>query len=922
MGQIKNWKKMQPKNFRLLANLKIVKRSYYYMNRKILVMLSILASFHLLHAKTNRIGTLQENFLQSATPDRIREQILFLRRSVSKIEVSDAQKKLIKEKLKKIYKPEFVETWVEAALIPGTPLPTAAESAAEPQGPSAPKAPGAPEAPAAPGAPTAPSAPGFPGGEVPVVPEQEKPSVIIKKPMVQDLTPDQLKALSDAVKADSDAVIVEAIKQLAMTQLSEKYVKEIVAALQSAVKSAEFKNKKVLRESTAKDGSFEKLVSEIKDAQRSGELYDDLEAPTGKFINKLAQLFQSFMLNPQSNMPDMSGQLFNVLFNIAFSQRPIVAKPAEGAQIISDSQVTNMLDSLIGKIKSDSGFAATKGQKEESTVASLSQDYLKLFLRDLRRLLIHSKFLKIADKDGKFGGKGTILADDGLLNILMSEDPNMFNYRRFRGALIDQMYFDSSRLEEFLKENDNEMALKAMLSDHARRLRAIVVAIGEYLNKKLGIIKSVRDLKATLKASLAGATFRDDIEKKQITDLIQTLETKPDAVVVGKGLQALGVQTSIISDIKKMINAESKKFDVQAKATEILTRAKEAAQKGKVDALLSETLKPLLNPFQANALGGVDRTVDSAYSVLIALLGKPALEKIVKLKEFYNWIYEYGLLMLLFKNLSAETKGMKPQDMLDRLYASLNAMNTGEIKSNIVYFSVITNPLYRPMIEAGLYKGKLDGIIENIKKYDLAGLRDSVTQFVAQAKIGVEGSADFASLLSSTIELLKKTMVDEIMRQLQVLNSGSGGYQLEGLTLKGKEAGRNALIYDALKTVFKNQESAIRAGLDQLDVDSLKKENSVSIKMTRDRLDSTKESELKKLNGAQKSTITEAVQTYLISVADRLERLKKSIQKIEVAPAGEQVTGVPTAPGAPEAPSAPEAPTAPGAPEAPPAPPI
>lgn len=882
-------------------------------------MLSILASFPLLHA--SRVGKIPDSLLKTGTPDEIRQRILFLRRSVSRFEVSDEQKKLIKEKLRKVYRPELVETWVEAALIPGKELPIAPESAAEPQGPLAPAAPGAPEAPSAPGAPGAPEAPSAPGlpGEGPAISEPEKPAFTIKKPMVQDLTPDQLKALSDAVKADSDAVIVEAIKQLAMTQLSEKYVKEITAALQSAVKSAEFKNKKALRESVAKDGSFEKYVSELRDAQRSGELYDDLEAPSGKFISKLAQLFQSYMLNPQSNMPDMSGHLFNILFNIAFSQRPIVAKPAEGAQIISDSQVTNMLDSLVAKIKADSGFAASKGQKEESAVASLSQDYLKLFLRDLRRLLIHSKFLKIADKDGKFGGKGTILADDGLLNILTSEDPNMFNYRRFRGALIDQMYFDSSRLEEFLKENDNEAALKAMLGDHARRLRAIVVAIGEYLNKRLATIRSVRDLKATLKASLDGATFRDDIEKKQVTDLMENLEKAPNANFVGQRLQKLGVQTSIISDIKKMINAESKKFDVQAKATEILTRAKEEAQKGRVDALLNDRLKPLLNPFQANALGGVDRTADSAYSVLIALLGKPALEKIVKLKEFYNWIYEYGLLMLLFKNLSAETKGMKPQDILERLYTSLNAMNTGEIKSNMVYFSIITNPLYRPMIEAGLYKGKLDEVIENVRRYDLAGLKDSVTKFVAQAKIGVEGSADFASLLASTIELLKKTMVDEIMRQLQVLNSGSGGYQLEGLTLKGKEAGRNALIYDALKTVFKNQESAVRAGLDKLEIDSFKKENSATVKMTRDRLDSTKESELKKLNNEQKKTVTDAVQTYLTNVADKLVRLKKSAQKVEVVPAVE-VTGVPTAPGAPEAPTAPNAPDAPSAPSAPDAP--
>lgn len=908
-----------------------------------LILLTLSLASLLLQAKDVQ---LKDVVLQTSTNQSLRNYIENLQRNGDHIQATGAQKTSIKKKLNltddqlnqllgisiptpPAQQPSYARTFEGnsesgaqgtgmSTSTAGTGTPTAPTYAQTPQespsAPTAPQAPGIPEAPAMPGVSGTPFA-GGDGGTF-------KPG----KKQPEELTSEQLAALSPAIKQESDSLLIDAIKEMALVAVSPKYVKEMSAILEGVLKSAAFKPKKALKDLIAPAGALAQYLTTIKDMQASGDLHEDLDPKRqSTAARNMAALFAPVMFDQSLlSSPDVLRDFAIIVMNCAVSQRTVTNNPGEGARILSDIQAATIIGEFLESVKADAGFkkfvqdtAAAKASKDKQPiVVVLTQDYIPGFAKELERLLVHQKFLKFADDKGMLGGKKTILAPDGLLALLSATDPSIFNARRFRGAMAEQLYYDPSKLDDIVKEDGGD-ELKAALADHSRRLKEVKITVIQLLNKELANVKTVWDIKNKIILARSRAITTEK-EQQLIAGILAALEApKPDATLIGKNLQSLGVAFEFVSKVKKIITDEMKKLEILGKVKAILEKA--ASQSKPVDAFLVQELKSLLNAYQFSQLAGTFRTVNSAYSVLISLIGKAALAKIVTLNDFYNWLYEYGVLTQLFKSLPAEAKGMTAQQVLDRLVASLISMNTGEIKSNQTYYSTIKTVDNQQIITANKYKGKLTDSINAINNFDFEQLRNLVTQFVAQAHIGIETNPEFVQMMDETIQFLVKTAIDELIRQLQLLSMGEGSYQVEGLLLTGKDAGRNALAYHEWKNLFKSLEDKIRAGKAQLDIQAFKDDIALIAVKAAERLNASKEKDLKKLDADQKKAMINSLQTYLMGIATKLERLKKLSTTPSAQSNTSSFSGIPQAPLAPgEVPGAPEAPMAPEAPAAPP----
>ena len=136
-----------------------------------------------------------------------------------------------------------------------------------------------------------------------------------------------------------------------------------------------------------------------------------------------------------------------------------------------------------------------------------------------------------------------------------------------------------------------------------------------------------------------GALSRvSDAEQAIINAIIKELSAaRPDEKSIIEKLKSLQVPPAVQSNVRKIVSNAIKQLEVADKVKKILEEAKKKVAGGEtIDAWLMNQFKDkniALTAYQKEALSGAERTYASAYGVLINLIGKAALEKIVKLQQ-------------------------------------------------------------------------------------------------------------------------------------------------------------------------------------------------------------------------------------------------------------------------------------------------
>ncbi len=371
--------------------------------------------------------------------------------------------------------------------------PTQQSPAAQPTAPSASPVPTATTTPATPqAAPTSPSSIPAPTSQANA--EQTAPSVPLVIGILPPITKEEIKARSPEKKGESDALLTEILKKVALEvfllpadekkRIDKKEFNNGFDAYTYYVKNSlidEVGNKeKFLYRQQLKDllgdkdqpgGSFEKFVHQ--NLKVNGDLTlllnataKDLESLT----DQLLALFAPCIYDIKAFESSVRVYIAYLLVNIVITQRPVtveklekrsllVAVANEGQQKKSDILAVDLFKEFLSAIKAL--------VSKQVIAAQPKTDYIIWLAQRINALRLQTNFYKFANLLGSRAREGIIGSIElPLLELFVSNDKKLFgNANAIKSLIMNQLFFDEKNISQ-ISEKELLDGLKLALDDH------------------------------------------------------------------------------------------------------------------------------------------------------------------------------------------------------------------------------------------------------------------------------------------------------------------------------------------------------------------------------------------------------------------------------------------------------------------------
>jgi len=634
----------------------------------------------------------------------------------------------------------------------------------------------------------------------PELPSFAKPKKEIKKPKLPVLSEQEQEKFSDQLFLDT----MVQLSNEAFVPEEKKGIDGYVAFIKSGLKRLpkEFKKRVALEKIIQSGGPFDKFVAEkIKRPASANltsfltKLYSQLEDPKkSEMVSQLMKLWRPAVF--KANLLEKAVDDFaTIVINLVVGLRK-EGKVDRSTQIASDNLVNLILQEFVSKKKP-----------------------LEWLIWQFNRLRINPSFLKFnailgSSAVAKSKGKGALFQAKAAPLLIAWRDKaankkEFIPSKNFLVKIEHQLFYTP---KDFLQiKSDDPYLVKALNAylaylDKERKAFDVCSAL-----EKLHKAKTIFDITRLVKS----LSLRVDDASRKILNGILTNVASDDINVdkIISGFQQLCSPKKITFDtvIRKILDDYQKKAKIAGALLDSLKAIKKEYQKSKkpVDVLLYKKLSSI-SPLKDEAkklFTYIYRTPrDIRRMVQKYVVGdlKKKLELIARAEDFYNWIVPYGLLLMIFKEVS-EIELEENQTRLGELVYAVKALDSGvdiSEKKLESYIPVIAQ--YTDVISGGAYRGKLKKLIQALDKFDISAVKAFVDNFVKRATMGIEKAKEYKAILRVLFQSLFQEKYNDIIKELSLLDENNG--VIEGLELTGvgpQKIVRNNMLYENMKGMFK-----------------------------------------------------------------------------------------------------------------------
>lgn len=524
--------------------------------------------------------------------------------------------------------------------------------------------------------------------------------------------------------------------------------------------------------------------------------------------------------------------LETLIANIGVTQKN-VRNPTRLDEIDSDKAVKKILKEWMRLVREDKRYEVGEEQ--------LTQDYIEKLRVLVNRLRAHPDFMRVERIYGVVAQAKADMVNDPiaklravpLLYLLKTKDESNFKQPRFFYSIIaEQLFFDVEEMGKAFESKHEDPAFQAVLTDKISRLLKEKASVDthQFLQEQFASIKKVKDILNTI-SKLRAAIGR----KKELESIEKQLKTfDPDLDVIIADFKTLTERDELAFEpqLKSVVNKYRTEKVKSVIVVEVLQAAKEEFKRTKqhVGKFLVDLLETKFKERNQSvsfsmkrSLKGIQRKADTIRSLLGTMVGgQNVLTKYVTREELRKWIEPYGLLMTVLYKYPMEAKGLDPTERPGMLRESLEAMDDGRVKAEANYVGVIKEEA--STINAGVYKGKLKGMLAALADFDLEKFFELVESFVEKAGFitfvkAETGTPNYNGIVADAKAFLVNSLLQEIINTIKALNNATGERVIEGIPQK------KTSVYRAMKNIFNELIELLEPDGAVADLTILEKEN-------------------------------------------------------------------------------------------------
>lgn len=568
---------------------------------------------------------------------------------------------------------------------------------------------------------------------------------------------------------------------------------------------------------------------------RSFEIASDHEVKT----ELLSLLNQLLLFIPQSSAPEDDSETYE-------QEEQSILKNKEDTKKLLDKFLSKKTGSYDQTVKTDT--VSTQELKKRDII-SLDKDYVLELYDQFNRLRANSHFEKMfaiigQEAINRYDKDQSPLKNNFYPLLLWLFDREKIKVAAiFREMVKNQLFFNTE--DPDIQTMFSDMKPWNMLFDfhnvESKKYKKKIDVVG-YINTELKLQKSIQTTRAIMQR-LRSVVVEQSLEKvKALQELLQSFDIKTDAVIdlledIIRNENAQSKLDGVIRmNLKKLINEYNAGNEKRVAIIEYLKNMKKLYEniKKPITKELYDTFErdnkkfKYISAFQVKPLFyDLYRMPATLYQQFVKIAGKKQLvSDIISEDDFYNYVVPYGMVLKVLQ---------ESQSNITMLRNSLNAMNSGVIKSQELYADTISkNNEHKTIIQKGVYKGKLQGLIDAIVQGDPVKVRQEIDAFVMSDAINPAADSKYKELINTFVSNLSIQNMMHYSVMMKVLNEGSaqcpdnsstcliGALPIEGGNISQKEKVRNAHIYQKLAGLLTSLSTMFNPGNQPLSIEGLK----------------------------------------------------------------------------------------------------
>jgi hypothetical protein len=601
-------------------------------------------------------------------------------------------------------------------------------------------------------------------------------------------------------------------------------------------------------------GALKKFIDKELKSVALDALYEKLNDKKEAFLNKWIALFKPCFFDVTLLEKSKIRCMFEtILINIVVARR--VALTGTSYAITSNHVVKKLLNDFVRplvllfkkeELKEDEDSAGAvksglmneqqlleqkqKKEEEQKRIKSISvgKDYVPELYDRFNRLRIYNDFQKMFEIAGcgAIASYNSQKSDIGKrtfypLLLWLFNDNKIQSSKDFRDIVKKQALFELQTEDPEIKTIlENADLWNAVFDYHMQETKKNRKKedISVWINKECGSLNKVAELLRVIKRMKnVLSENKDSINSlNALEEELKKITISKDAILsslkkVMSAENSLGVlDRSVESRIGKIIDTYNKENEKKSIVITFLHDLKRKYTQTKtpvtdmIFAFFTNTLKdPSIKSFQLPQIFyGLNRMPSDIISRLAKVLGKKTdFTQIISADDFNNYMQPYGLLLSVIR---------EGQNKFIELSNALHAMNGGVIKQQALYPESLKTTENKTLVDKGIYKGKLKGLIDALDQKKLQKVRTEIEGYVNADSINptrnYATNLEFNQLLNSFVANLAQQFMTSYGIFAKVLNDGSAtcpeGFNdclIPALPLSGKESLRNARIYQSFK---------------------------------------------------------------------------------------------------------------------------
>lgn len=569
---------------------------------------------------------------------------------------------------------------------------------------------------------------------------------------------------------------------------------------------------------------------------------------------------------------------------------------------------------LANKIKVPEKIVTPSQEQKKRDIVILSTDYVLGLYDQFNRLRVNSHFEKMF---AIIGSKALVLYNKDQTPLKNYRYPLLlwlFDRERIKSATT---FREMVKNQLFFNKEDSD--IKTIFADltpwnivfdfhnfESKKYKKKVDVIA-YVNNELKGQSSINGVRALVQR-LRSLVVEQSLSKiKGLEELLKGLDVKVDSVldlfedIIRNENTSSNLDGAAKIKLKKIITdyvVANKKtvaiINYLKRMKELYEKTKQPITKQLYDEFDKENKEyKYMSQFQIRPLFfGLYRMPATLYSQFVKIAGKKQLvADIVSQDDFYNYVVPYGMLLKVIE---------EAQSNLVMLRNSLLGMNSGIIKAQELYADVIKNSDNRTIIQKGVYKDKLQNLLDAISQGDPVKAVQAIDAFVEADGINLTQSTEYKNLISNFVTNFSTQTMLYYSIMMKVLNEGSAecpenaqeclieGLPLEGSDIPQKNKVRNAYIYKKMTGLLAkvsmllnpNNKPLTAQEFVNLNIDIFKKEIEDSLELIRTALQDKKFDRYwidQRNKDTERAGVIEIIENHFRKVIVAIEQLKSSI---------------------------------------------